>query len=71
MYQDSIKEQLEKMGYEGKYDPRHIEAYMRLDHSTLDGLSKKQFTYEVEVCRRCVDFEGAEEAEALAKTYGL
>lgn len=56
------------------HDPRHIEAFMRCEHSTLDGLSREQFVAEVRFCARCVDemnkciVDGAEE---LAQSFGL
>jgi hypothetical protein len=28
-------------------DPRHVEAWMRLEHPTLDGLSRQEFTEAV------------------------
>lgn len=53
------------------YDPRHIEAYMRLEHSTLDGLSRTQFAHEVRIGMDCVDEDGVENAERCAKSFGL
>jgi hypothetical protein len=54
-----------------KHDPRHVEAYMRLDHPTLDGLSPEQFKHEAEVSAGCVDQGGVDQAEKLAQSYGL
>jgi len=71
MYQEMIRAELSKSGFIGKYDPRHIEAYMRLEHSTLDGLSASQFKAEVEIGRQCVDAEGAAIAETLAVSFEL
>lgn len=71
LYAEMIREDLAKAGYIGKYDPRHIEAYMRLEHSTLDGLSARQFAAEVEIARQCLDHADEEESEALALSYGL
>ena len=31
------------------YDPRHVEAFMRSEHPTLDGLSPYRFRSEVPV----------------------
>ena len=53
------------------YDPRHIEAYMRVEHSTLDGLSASRFRSEVHMARACVDQGGAEMAERVAKSFGF
>jgi hypothetical protein len=52
-------------------DPRHIEAYMRLEHSTLDALSPRQFMREVRLACLCVDEGGKDSAERLAKSFGL
>lgn len=52
-------------------DPRHIEAYMRLEHPTLDGLSAAQFDEEVAIAVACVHEDGAVNAEAVAQSYGL
>lgn len=53
------------------YDPRHVEAYMRLAHSTLDGLSAEQFAREVGFAVHSVNFGGPELAELLAQTFDL
>lgn len=65
MYQDRIREICDP------YDPRHVEAYVRLEHSTLDGLSAEQFADEVRTGITCVDEDGAENAERLAQSFGL
>lgn len=52
-------------------DPRHVEAYMRLEHSTLDGLSAWQFDAEVMLAVECIRVGGIEDAEALALSFGL
>ncbi len=53
------------------HDPRHIEAYMRLKYSTLDGLSKDEFEREVAIASECVRLGGKPMAERLARSYGL
>jgi hypothetical protein len=53
------------------FDPRHIEAYMRLQHSTLDGLSKAAFAREVRLCVECIKQGGLEAAERNAQSFGL
>lgn len=53
------------------YDPRHVEAYMRLEHGTLDAMSLSQFEREVKVACRLIRIEGVENAELLAKSYGM
>ena len=52
-------------------DPRHIEGYMRLQHSTLDHLDPAAFAYEVEIAAACVEAEGAAIAECNASSFGL
>lgn len=39
-YKESIRTEIARQGHIG-VDPRHVEGYMRLGHSTLDGLSWK------------------------------
>ena len=56
---------------EPNYDPRHIEAFMRCEHPTLDGLSREQFVAEVHFCAKCVDEAGIEASEMLAESFGL
>jgi hypothetical protein len=71
MYQKIIEKYLDKTGHLGKYEPRQIEAFMRVEHPTLDGLSPDQFDMEVRIARHCIDGCGPAEAERLAETYGL
>ena len=52
-------------------DPRHIEAYMRLEHSTLDGLADWQFADEVAIGVACIEQGGVEAAEQCARSFGL
>jgi hypothetical protein len=52
------------------HDPRHIEAYMRLEHPTLDGLSRSEFGHEAYLAACCVDAD-PEAAEELAQSYAL
>lgn len=53
------------------YDPRHIEAYMRCEHGTLDRLSPDDFAAEVVTAALCIEQGGREAAEALARSYGM
>lgn len=53
------------------YDPRHIEAYMRIQYSTLDHLDRATFRREAKIAAACIDEGGVEMAEATAKSYGL
>lgn len=52
-------------------DPRHIEGYMRLQYSTLDHLSLQTFIDETKLCIGCIDYDGKENAERNALSYGL
>jgi hypothetical protein len=65
MYQQKIK------SLAPSYDPRHIEAYMRVEHNTLDKLSPSRFKSEVMLACMCVDEGGAEMAEKIAKSFGF
>lgn len=53
------------------YDPRHVEAYMRVGRSTLDGLSLDEFIAEAKLACECIDEGGADMAERIAQSYGL
>lgn len=53
------------------YDPRHVEAYMRSEHGTLDRLSSSQFATEVTMAVMCIEDGGTEAAESLARSFGL
>lgn len=52
------------------YDPAQIEAWMRLEHGTLDALSPDAFAREVVMSCLCIDADPHQSA-ALAKSYGL
>ena len=67
LYADIIREQLDGR----EYDPRHVEAYMRLQYGVLDHLDRETFNREVEICVDCIERDGTINAEILAKTYNL
>jgi len=71
MYQKIIRETIAKLGYIGKYDPRHIEGFMRLEHPTLNGLSKLQAIKEIKIAIGCINSIGSEESEKNALSFGL
>jgi hypothetical protein len=52
-------------------DPRHVEAWMRLEHPTLDGLSAPEFEREVDLAVAAIAIAGPTESEALAASFGL
>mgnify|MGYP001616081652 CR=1 FL=1 len=65
-YQNAIRERLAAIGRIGAADPRHVEAWMRLEHPTLDSLSRAQFTAEVEIALQCISAGPTADSEALA-----
>ena len=69
-YYQTIREEIARQGHIG-IDPRHVEGYMRLEHSTLDGLSWSQFSKEVGIGIECVLADGIQNAEANARSFGL
>ena len=52
-------------------DPRHIEAWMRLEHPTLDGLSRAEFERAIDDAVVAIAAAGPDESEALAASFGL
>jgi hypothetical protein len=68
-YQAWIRAGLLKVGAPG-IDARHAEAYLRLDHGTLDGLDTGQMIRELpEIVATIEDCPAG--AEALAQSFGL
>lgn len=65
LYADRIR------ALEPGYDPRHIEGYMRLAHSTLDHLDAETFAHEVDIAVACIQEAGTEVAERNARSFGL
>ncbi len=52
-------------------DPRHVEAWMRLEHRTLDGLSATDFTHAMFAALGSVNHATPRENEALAASFWL
>ena len=52
-------------------DPRHIEGYIRLQHSILGDLSWAMIRREVKIALGCIEEGGQEMAERNAVSYGL
>jgi hypothetical protein len=69
-YGDVIRPILARLG-RPEIDPRHIEALMRTEHPTLDGLTAAAFEREVALCIKCVDEAAPGEIEAIAESHGL
>lgn len=69
-YGKMIRETLAKVGRIGT-NPMHVEAYMRLEHDTLDGLSPAQFRREVEIGAECAAASSPADNDRLARSFGL
>ena len=67
-YAEAIRTAAAKQGRVG-YDARQIEAWMRVEHSTLDALSDAEFERSVEIACRCIDAE-PDLSRKLADSYG-
>ena len=52
-------------------DPRHVEAWMRVEHPTLDGLTAQQFTDAMYAALGAAMDAGPTDSEALAASFGL
>ena len=70
-YQETIRRETAKMEFIGKYDPRHIEGWMRIEHGTLDHLDIHIFRKEIKIGIQCIEEGGRELAERNAKSFGL
>lgn len=69
-YQQMIVAILDREGV--RYiDPRHVEAWMRVENPTLDNLSPKQFAVEVKMALTCINAATRAQSEALAQSEGL
>lgn len=67
LYQTIIRDMLNGQDY----DPRHIEALMRLQYPTLNHLTRDDFRREIRICTKVIDRIGKDEAEETAKNCGL
>lgn len=70
-YQMMIRESMAALGRIGAADPRLVEGWMRLEHPTLDSLSRSQFDAEVKIALDCIAAGPLSDSEALATSYGL
>ena len=70
MYRQMIREDMAKLGRIGAHDPALVEAWMRLEHGCLDGLSAAQFKREVAAALECCDADPAASVR-LAESFGL
>ena len=69
-YQERIRETAARLGRVG-INARHVEAWMRCEHSTLDHLGGAAWIREVRECLAVVDHADPELSERLARSYGL
>lgn len=53
------------------FDPRHIEAYVRLEYPTLAHLPRSTLAREARIAADCIRTAGEAEAESLAQSFGL
>lgn len=53
------------------HDPAHVEAWMRLKHATLDGISTLEFAREVAIAVECITQAGLGESDELAQSFDL
>jgi hypothetical protein len=69
-YADTIRVECAHLGRVGA-NPRHVEAWMRLEHGTLGHLDKAAFRREVETALALIDAAGDADSESLARSFGL
>ena len=68
-YRETIRQDLARLGHVGM-DPRAVEAWMRLEHSTLDGLDKRRWLSEIKVAVQCIK-AAPEQSARLIRSMGL
>jgi hypothetical protein len=69
-YADTIRKVAAKLG-RPNVNPRWIEAFMRLEYPSLNGVSEESFNREVKVGIACIDAVGPKKAEQCAQSAGL
>ena len=69
-YTQIIHEEIARQGAIGT-DPRLVEGYIRIEHPTLDHLSRADFAREIKEALACINEGGVEIAEQLAQSFGL
>jgi len=55
----------------GKYNPRHILAWMYSENNTLNNLTQIEFTNEIKLACKTISIAGIEFSEDLAQTFGI
>ena len=53
------------------FPPHQIEAFVRLEHGTLDHMDVAALEVEAAIAAQCIRQAGPERAEALAASFGL
>ena len=71
MLGEAIEKELAVSGLNGHYDPRHIEAWIRMQHGSLSNVPPAYFEAEVRIARLCCDGASGEQSERLALSFGL
>jgi len=69
MYRKLIREILDQNGWTA--NPGEVEAWMRLQYSTLDHLSRTTFELEVEIAVVSIQKAGPARSRELARSFGL
>lgn len=69
-YQQMIREDAASMGLVGKVDPRHVEAWMRLEYGTLDARPRSDFRAFIRETI-AIEQEAPGESEKCARSFGL
>lgn len=68
LYARTIRDEAKVMGVE--VDPRHVEAWMRLEWGVLDARPRSDFRRYITLTRE-IERTNPGEGEALAVSYGL
>lgn len=69
-YAPLIMRTAKKLGHPN-VNPRWVEAFMRLEYPSLNGVSSERFDKEVKIAIECIDAVGPVKSERCAKSFGL
>ena len=70
-YQTHIRRYLERRGAADRFRPRHLEAIIRCNYGTLDGLSTAQFNRAIRDAMEEHATMTEADLESIARSYGL
>ena len=70
-YQTHIQKYLERRGAADRFQPRHLEAIMRANYGTLDGLSTARFNRAIRDAMKEHATMTEADLESIARSYGL